>query len=169
MNVATKSASAVKQAVPFFLVSNIQKSLDFYVAGLGFEKTNQWIDDGKLRWCWLQHGGAALMLQEYRPEMRARLASRGKYLASVFQSTLPAKMPWPSTAKSLHAECTPSGHSSATRCGSRASPTRTATNSSSQVRRTWKKKPCTRSSYLIRSASASARRPTPNESATRLM
>ncbi len=80
MNVATKSAIAVKQAVPFFLVSNIQKSLDFYVAGLGFEKTNQWIDDGKLRWCWLQHGGAALMLQEYRPEIRERLASEGKVL-----------------------------------------------------------------------------------------
>lgn len=80
MNVATKSAIAVKQAVPFFLVSNIQKSLDFYVAGLGFEKTNQWIDEGKLRWCWLQHGGAALMLQEYRPEIRERLASEGKVL-----------------------------------------------------------------------------------------
>jgi lactoylglutathione lyase len=80
MNVATKSGTAVKQAVPFFMVANIQKSLDFYVAGLGFEKTNQWIDEGKLRWCWLQHGGAALMLQEYRPEMHARLASEGKVL-----------------------------------------------------------------------------------------
>lgn len=80
MNVATKSGTAVKQAVPFFMVTNIQKSLDFYVAGLGFEKTNQWIDEGKLRWCWLQHGGSALMLQEYRPEMRERLASEGKVL-----------------------------------------------------------------------------------------
>jgi len=62
------------------MVANIQNSLDFYVGGLGFEKTNQWIDEGKLRWCWLQHGGAALMLQEYRPDMRERLASEGKVL-----------------------------------------------------------------------------------------
>jgi uncharacterized glyoxalase superfamily protein PhnB len=80
MDVATKAVTAVKQAVPFFMVTNIQKSLDFYVAGLGFEMANQWIDEGKLRWCWLQHGGAALMLQEYRPEMRERLASEGKVL-----------------------------------------------------------------------------------------
>ena len=80
MDVATKSLTAVKQAVPFFMVANIQKSLDFYVAGLGFAKTNQWIDEGQLRWCWLQHGGVALMLQEYRPEMRARLANEGKVL-----------------------------------------------------------------------------------------
>jgi len=80
MDVATKTETAVKQAVPFFMVANIQNSLDFYVGGLGFEKTNQWIDEGKLRWCWLQHGGAALMLQEYRPDMRERLASEGKVL-----------------------------------------------------------------------------------------
>ena len=27
--------------------------------------TLKWIHDGKLRWCWLQLGGAALMLQEF--------------------------------------------------------------------------------------------------------
>jgi hypothetical protein len=26
--------------------------------------TNQWIDDGKLRWCWLEKGSASVMLQE---------------------------------------------------------------------------------------------------------
>ncbi len=58
----------VKQAVPFFGVSNMEQSLAFYVAGLGFEMTNKWIDEGKLRWCWLQLGGAALMLQEFRQQ-----------------------------------------------------------------------------------------------------
>lgn len=53
----------LKQAVPFFAVSNIEASLRYYVDGLGFEMTNKWIDEGKLRWCWLQRGGAALMLQ----------------------------------------------------------------------------------------------------------
>lgn len=58
----------VQQSVPFFAVSDIEASLRFYVDGLGFEMTQKWIDEGKLRWCWLQHGGAALMLQEFRTE-----------------------------------------------------------------------------------------------------
>jgi lactoylglutathione lyase len=61
----TETATNVKQAVPFFLVSNIEASLRYYVDGLGFRMTNKWIDQGKLRWCWLQLGGAALMLQEH--------------------------------------------------------------------------------------------------------
>jgi len=58
----------VQQSVPFFGVSDMEASLRFYVDGLGFEMTQRWIDEGKLRWCWLQHGGAALMLQEFRTE-----------------------------------------------------------------------------------------------------
>ena len=40
----------------------------YYVDGIGFEMTRKWIDEGKLRWCWLQHGEAALMLQEFGKE-----------------------------------------------------------------------------------------------------
>ncbi|MGC2828932.1 MAG: VOC family protein [Candidatus Acidiferrum sp.] len=58
----------VKQAVPFFGVANMEESLRFYIEGLGFEMTKKWIDEGKLRWCWLEIGDAALMLQEYRKE-----------------------------------------------------------------------------------------------------
>ena len=58
--------SNVQQVTPLFGVKSMEASLRFYVDGLGFEMTNQWIDEGKLRWCWLQLGGAALMLQEYR-------------------------------------------------------------------------------------------------------
>lgn len=54
----------VQQTVPFLWVSDISKSIPFYVDGLGFEMTQKWEKDGKLRWCWLQHGGAALMIQE---------------------------------------------------------------------------------------------------------
>lgn len=61
-----KLESNVKQAVSFFAVSNIEASVRYYIDGLGFEMTNKWIDEGKLRWCWLQHGSAALMLQEFR-------------------------------------------------------------------------------------------------------
>lgn len=56
----------VQQAVPFFAVSDMERSLRYYVDGLGFTMTLKWIDEGKLRWCWLELGGAALMLQESR-------------------------------------------------------------------------------------------------------
>jgi lactoylglutathione lyase len=58
-------ASNVKQAVPFFGVTNIDASLDFYVRGLNFTMTRYWDPDGRIRWCWLELGGAAVMLQEY--------------------------------------------------------------------------------------------------------
>ena len=68
MSVEKKTQTNVKQAVPFFHVSNMEESLRFYVDGLGFEMTRKWIDEGKLRWCWLEIGDAALMLQEFREE-----------------------------------------------------------------------------------------------------
>jgi catechol 2,3-dioxygenase-like lactoylglutathione lyase family enzyme len=55
----------VSQVVPFFGVSSMDRSLHFYIDGLGFTMKHKWISDGKLRWCWLSLGGAALMLQEY--------------------------------------------------------------------------------------------------------
>lgn len=58
----------LKQAVPFFGVTNIETSVRFYVEGLGFAMTKQWTPEGKLRWCWLEREGVALMLQEYLPE-----------------------------------------------------------------------------------------------------
>ena len=64
----------VQQAVPFFMVTNLEASTRFYVQGLGFAITQEWrpdFADGRLQWCWLQLGGAALMLQEYRQEGQA--------------------------------------------------------------------------------------------------
>ena len=55
----------VEQAVPFLMVTNMEASLRFYVDGLGFKRTKQWIVDDKIRWCWLEIGDAAIMLQEY--------------------------------------------------------------------------------------------------------
>jgi len=65
MTVATATESNVQQAVPFFMVNDIQASLRFYVDGVGFRKTIEWMPDGRLQWCWLEHGGAAVMLQEF--------------------------------------------------------------------------------------------------------
>ena len=67
---------AVKQSVPFFMVTDINASLRFYVDGLGFTKTIEWTPGGRIEWCWLEHGGAALMLQEYLPNLRPE-APRG--------------------------------------------------------------------------------------------
>ena len=70
------SDSNVKQAVPFFGVSDMEGSLRYYVDGFGFEMKNKWVVDDKIRWCWLQLGEVVVMLQEffrdekhdYRPE-----------------------------------------------------------------------------------------------------
>jgi lactoylglutathione lyase len=51
--------------VPFLGVRDIEASLHFYERGLGFTMTRNWAPDGRVRWCWLELGGAALMLQEY--------------------------------------------------------------------------------------------------------
>jgi catechol 2,3-dioxygenase-like lactoylglutathione lyase family enzyme len=61
-------APNVKQAVPFFMVTDIEASLHFYVDGLGFAVTNEWRPEkasGRIQWCRLQLGNAAVMLQEY--------------------------------------------------------------------------------------------------------
>ena len=57
-------ASNVKQAVPFFMVTDVDASLRFYVDGLGFAITNQWTPEGRLEWCSLRRDEVALMLQE---------------------------------------------------------------------------------------------------------
>lgn len=65
METQTQTAANVKQAVPFFMVEDMQKSLRFYVDGLGFEITHRWEPDGKLQWCMMRLGDTDLMLQEF--------------------------------------------------------------------------------------------------------
>src|SRR3984957_6881901 len=79
MAVATVTSVDVKQVVPFFGVTNMESSLRFYVDGLGFKIKHQWIPDrdedypgGKIRWCWLELGDAAIMLQEFLPQGRPK-------------------------------------------------------------------------------------------------
>jgi catechol 2,3-dioxygenase-like lactoylglutathione lyase family enzyme len=55
----------VKQAVPFFGVTDIDASLDFYINGLGFKMTKHWAPEARIRWCWLELDDAAVMLQEF--------------------------------------------------------------------------------------------------------
>ena len=69
---AEHSNNNISQIVPFFWVEDIHATLRFYVDGLGFSTTKEWVDDGKLRWCQLQRGDVSIMLQEFwreRPHM----------------------------------------------------------------------------------------------------
>jgi lactoylglutathione lyase len=75
MTVASTTSVNVKQAVPFFGVTDMKASLRFYVDGLGFRMKHSWIPnreednpDGSIRWCWLELGEAAIMLQEFLQE-----------------------------------------------------------------------------------------------------
>ena len=65
-----KPETNVQQAVPFFMVTTMEASLKFYVDALGFVMTKKWTpgNDGKIEWCMLEIGEAALMLQEYRKD-----------------------------------------------------------------------------------------------------
>jgi hypothetical protein len=79
MTVASTTSVKVKQAVPFFGVTNMEASLRVYVDGLGFRMKHGWIPnreedkpDGRIRWCWLELGEAAIMLQEFLPELQPK-------------------------------------------------------------------------------------------------
>ena len=74
----SKIKSKVSQAVPFLAVSNMEESIRYYIEGLGFELVNKWMPRGRIEWCWLQHGGAALMLQEFRKEGQDSYVPSGK-------------------------------------------------------------------------------------------
>jgi uncharacterized glyoxalase superfamily protein PhnB len=67
MDAAAKAQTNVKRVVPFFRVVSMEKSLPYYLEGLGFTMKHRWEPGGKIRWCWLGLGGAALMLQEWHP------------------------------------------------------------------------------------------------------
>ena len=78
MESTAETQANVKQAVPFLAVSDMEASICFYVDGLGFEITRKWIDEGRLRWCWLQRGGGNLMLQELQTEGHDAWVPQGK-------------------------------------------------------------------------------------------
>jgi uncharacterized glyoxalase superfamily protein PhnB len=65
MDVKASDVPNVRQVVPFFNVKDIEASLEFYVDGLGFHITRSWKPEGRIRWCWLELGHAAIMLQQY--------------------------------------------------------------------------------------------------------
>lgn len=88
MAAATQTEVNVKQAVPFFGITNMEASSRFYIDGLGFKMKHWWIPDraednpdGRIRWCWLELGEAALMLQEFRKEGEHNIYLEGRITA----------------------------------------------------------------------------------------
>src|SRR5579884_2232709 len=71
-------SQSVSAVVPLLMVTNMDRSLAFYIDGLGFTIQNRWIPDGRLRWCWMTLGGAAIMLQEATEAARDKLLANGK-------------------------------------------------------------------------------------------
>lgn len=63
-------------AVPFFMVTNMEASLEFYTKGLGFTITHKWIPLEKIEWCWLQRENVAFMLQQ--PRNNSYFEDKGK-------------------------------------------------------------------------------------------
>jgi lactoylglutathione lyase len=65
---ADGTPTRIGKAVPFFAVADMAASLRHYVDRLGFRMERSWAPDGQVRWCWLEHGPAALMLQQFYTE-----------------------------------------------------------------------------------------------------
>jgi catechol 2,3-dioxygenase-like lactoylglutathione lyase family enzyme len=74
---STQQTANVRQAVPFFGVTDIDASLRFYVDGLGFTLINKWEPEGRIRWCMLHLGEVDVMLQEYWKDGRRAGAPAG--------------------------------------------------------------------------------------------
>ncbi len=77
MSASSASVHNVTAVVPLLMVTSMERSLAFYIDGLGFTIQNRWIPDGRLRWCWLSLGSASLMLQEAVESTRQSMAAKG--------------------------------------------------------------------------------------------
>jgi lactoylglutathione lyase len=90
MSEATEQAAApdVGVGVCLYMVTSMPRSLAFYVDGLGFTLTRKWVVDQKIRWCWLERGTGAIMLQQYSPKQAEALAGTtpGQGIQIYFQS-----------------------------------------------------------------------------------
>jgi predicted enzyme related to lactoylglutathione lyase len=67
----------VTSVVPLLIVNSMERSLAFYISGLGFTIQKRWEPEGRLRWCCMSLGGAHLMLQEATEPSRQELLANG--------------------------------------------------------------------------------------------
>jgi lactoylglutathione lyase len=80
-----KASSNIQLAIPFFMVANMDLSLQFYIDKLGFTLTNQWTPHDKIEWCCLQRDSVSLMLQEPRNKEQFNETEKGKGVSICFQ------------------------------------------------------------------------------------
>jgi lactoylglutathione lyase len=80
-----EASSNIQLAVPFFMVMNMDASLQFYIDKLGFIMINQWTPNGKIEWCRVQRDGVSLMLQEPRNKEQFKETEKGKGISICFQ------------------------------------------------------------------------------------
>ncbi len=76
--------SNITQAVPFFMIADMDRSIVFYVEQLGFDLINKWIPYDRIEWCWLQRGGGSIMLQRFK-EGTVWEGKRGQGVSIFFQ------------------------------------------------------------------------------------
>jgi lactoylglutathione lyase len=72
----------IKQAIPLFMVTSMESSLNFYVQGLNFKLKNKWEPRGTIEWCHLQLENVSIMLQEYR--QNPSISNLGKGISIYF-------------------------------------------------------------------------------------
>jgi len=77
-------AATIQEIVPLLFVGDINRSAAFYQDRLGFAMTMKWEPAGKLSWCRLERGGAALMLQQALPEEDGPAEGRGRGVGFYF-------------------------------------------------------------------------------------
>ena len=83
-NVMQQTATEMQELVPLLYVDDIVHSSTFYCDGLGFEQKLTWEPDGKLAWCRLERGNAAIMLQLAVPEEDGAVEERCKGVGFFF-------------------------------------------------------------------------------------
>jgi catechol 2,3-dioxygenase-like lactoylglutathione lyase family enzyme len=98
MDVVERTA-VVRQLWPLLFVRDIDKSVRFYRDELGFVLANQAEAHGRMFWCRLERGGAAIMLQQAEEE-DGPAEGRGRGVAFYFISE---------DADAMHVELTSRG------------------------------------------------------------
>lgn len=82
----TLNTPNIRLSVPFFMVSNMEASLTFYIEKLGFAMIGNWMPRGKVEWCLLKRDDVSIMLQEPRnKETFDQEGPKGKGLSICFQ------------------------------------------------------------------------------------
>jgi len=80
------STPNIRLTVPFFMVRDMEASLEFYIGKLGFKMTHQWAPREKIEWCSVERDAATLMLQEPRDSAKFDLeGEHGKGVSICFQ------------------------------------------------------------------------------------